>query len=377
VISILVALTALATTAKPEEPRATMDAVFGAFQILLPLSLDEKRFASPENQARIAAQIEVLAGAVQALDTHGQDRDQGFQYLSRSLAADVEEIRQRYQSGRLGETRFFVLEATRNCVACHSRLPGQGDFPLGTKLVEDLDLSKLSHHERSQVYVATRQFEKALANWESLFEDDVVSAAQLDAGGYLTDYLTIAIRVQGDYARAQRGLTLVRVRPDVPDYLAPQLGLWIRELSRIEQSPPDWRKLGPARELASRPKTVDIEGDALSATIGDLVASGLLIRFLDEKRAKPGQEPVLAEAYYWLGRVEARSADSFWVPQAPWHLELAIRLDPKGKYAESALALYEEQMAFGYGGTDAEMLPVDLWTKLDELRELVATRGGS
>ena len=359
-----------------DQPRATMDRVFEALRVLLPLSLDAKRFASPENQPAIAKEIEALAGAANALESHGANRDRGFRFLSGSLASDVEEIRQRYRFGRLEEARFFVLESTRNCVACHSRLPSAQDFPLGSKLLDRVDMKSLSSHERSQLYVATRQFDKALASWESLFADPgIVSAAQLDVGGYLNDYLAIAIRVKGDYGRARRALEVVRARKDVPDYLKPQLDAWVRDLAGFEHAPPDWKDLGTARKLADRKPSGDVEGDALSATITDLVASSLLLRFIDHLGGAPGHDAQLAEAYYLLGKVEARSADSFWVPQAPFHLEIAIRLDPKGPHAEEALRLYEEQMAFGYGGIESDVLPVDLWTNLDELRKLVETGG--
>jgi hypothetical protein len=365
-----------ATAPAEEQPRATMDRVFAALRVLLPLSLDPKRFSSKEEQAVIAAQIEALAGAAHALENHGANRDRGFRFLSGSLASDVEEIRQRYRFGRLEEARFFVLEATRNCVACHSRLPSAKDFPLGSKLLENIDMESLSSHERSQLYVATRQFDKALQSWESLFADDsIVSASQLDVGGYLNDYLAIAIRVKGDYGRARRSIEVVRARKDVPDYLKPQLDAWVRDLARFERKPPGWKDLTTARELADQKSTGDVEGDALSATITDLVASSLLLRFIDEMGGAPGHDAQLAEAYYWLGKVESRSADSFWVPQAPFHLEIAIRLDPKGPHAEEALRLLEEQMAFGYGGIESDVLPVDLWTNLEELRALVDTGG--
>jgi hypothetical protein len=373
--ALLLASPTFAADEKPDasgQPRATMHQVFGALRVLLPLSLDAGRFADPKEQATIAAQINILTGAVHALESHGSGRDRGFQFLSRSLARDVEELRHRYNFGRLEEARFYVLEATRNCVACHSRLPSQRDFPLGAQLLEAIDLTTLSHHERSQLLVATRQFERALASWEELFGESIVSSAQLDVGGYLNDYLAIAIRVQGDYGRARKGIEIVQARKDVPDYLKPKLDAWQSELAGFEKSPPDWHDMDAARKLAAHKTAGDAEDDALSATISDLVASSLLLRLIDDIHGAQGRDAELAEAYYWLGRVEARSADSFWVPQASFHLELAIRLDPKAAHAEHALALLEEQLAFGYGGIESEILPVDLWTNLEELRELVA-----
>ncbi len=353
--------------------REAMLQVFEAVRVLLPLSLDAERFRDPANREEIERRLGVLTGASEVLEGHARGRDRTFQYLSRSLARDVQEIRHRFQLGRDEEARFFILEATRNCVACHSRLPSDRDFPFAARLLEEVTLDKLSHHERSQLFVATRQFGKALDSWEQLFATDTVSAAQLDVGGYLNDYLAIAIRVQGDYGRARRAIAVVSARPDVPDYLRPKLDLWASDLARFEKAPPDWKSLSAARTLAERPSSgEDVEDDALTATITDLVASGMLLRFVDEAHADPKRSGELAEAYYWLGKVESRSADSFWVPQAPFHLELAIRLDPAGKHAEDALALYEEQLAFGYGGIESEILPVDLWATLNELRTLVA-----
>ncbi len=355
------------------QTRATMQQVFEAIRVLLPLSLDAERFRDPASRDTIRARISVLTGASQVLERHALERDRSFRFLSRSLARDVQEIHHRFEHGRVEEARFFILEATRNCVACHSRLPSHRDFPLASRLLEQIDAENLSHHERSQLYVATRQFEKALASWEELFGGEQVSASQLDIGGYLSDYLAIAIRVQGDYGRARRAVAVVRARDDLPEYLGPKLDLWMADLEGFEKSPPDWKSLATARSLAARNlANEDVEDDALTATITDLVASTVLLRFINEADAAPDRSHELAEAYYWLGKVETRSADSFWVPQAPFHLELAIRLDPRGPHAEDALALYEAQLAFGYGGIESEILPVDLWATLSELRSLVA-----
>lgn len=351
------------TTAAP--PRATMHRVFQAVAVLLPLSTDAQRFAAPENQETISREIQALAGAARELENHGAGRDRSFQFLSRSLASDVEEIRHRYDWGRLEEARFFVLESTRNCVACHSRLPSHGDFPLGDRLLDKIDMASLSHHERSQLYVVTRQFERALDNWEELFGEWLVSPGQLDAGGYLHDYLTVAIRVEGSYSRARKTLEALRKRANVPEYMQEQLDAWIVDLGRFEKA-----SKAPA-DLPAIRKIVDgaPKGEANSA-VSDLVASAELLRFIDQ-HARSGPDSLLAEAYYLLGVVESRTAESFWVPQAPFHLEIAIRLDPDSPNADSALALLEEQFAIGYGAIDAEVLPMDLWTKLEELRKLV------
>jgi tetratricopeptide (TPR) repeat protein len=347
-----------------------MHRVFDALADLLPLSLDSARFKAPENQAEIARAIGMLAGAVLAVEHHGERRDPGFRFLSRSLAADIEEIRQRYHWGRLDEARFFVLEATRNCVACHSRLPSAREFPLADKLLSRIDLEAVSHHERGQIYIATRQFDRALANWEELFASQELTPSQLHLGGYLRDYLTVALRVQGDLPRARKTLEKLSAQLDLPPYLALRIETWIRDLETLEAEPRNSRDLARARALVNRVPTTQQVPDDAALTISDLLASSMLLGYIDSAQQWGTSDASVAEAFYLLGVVEARGVDAYWVPQAEFHLEAAIRMDPQGPMAQRAFSLLEQSMAIGYGGTSPDVLPADLWTKLEELRKL-------
>ena len=98
----------------------------------------------------------------------------------------------------------------------------------------------------------------------------------------------------------------------------------------------------------------------------DLVASSMLHRIVD---AAPVGDPRLAEAYYRLGVIEARSVDSYWVPQTEFHLEAAIRAAPDGPFAERAYALLEEYVLLGHGGPEG--LPDEVTANLAALRVLL------
>jgi tetratricopeptide (TPR) repeat protein len=351
------------------EPKATMHRVFDAIASLLPASLDEERFSDPARRERILHWLDVLARSTHQLEEHASSQDMGFRYLSRSLSSDVEEIRARYQLGHYDEARFFLFESTKNCVACHSRLPSARDFPLGQRLLDRIDFDSLSAHEKAQILVATRQFDAALDTWEKLFADPETPPAQLDIGGYLLDYLTIAIRVESDLPRARRALEKLAARADVPRYLERHLASWIEELGKLEQSPPTGgSKLDQARTLVERAHRLSDFPAGRERLVYDLLASSLLLQYIDETKKPPSS---LAEAFYLLGLVEARSVDAYWVPQTEFHLEAAIRLDPKGPFADDAYALLEEYTVLGYGGSSGIHLPADVWTKLGELRAMI------
>jgi hypothetical protein len=352
----------------PTAPRATMHQVFEALSHLLPLALDEERWRSPETRREIDLWLVRLSESSRALEAHGDQRDVGFRYLSRSLSSDIEEIRYRVELERLDEAGFILMEATSNCVACHTRLPSARSFPLGDKLLSRINLEDVSVHEKAQLLVATRQFDAALKNWEDAFQSPEMTPAEIDVGGYLGDYITVAVRVQADPKRAQKTLQRLAKRDDVPLYLGRHLARWIQDLERLGPELRAGKRLDHARALvvgAGDGKRLPLGRERF---IGDLIASSLLLQFID---SNPTNREQLAEALYLLGWVEARSVDSYWVPQSEFHLEAAVRLAPQADFAEDAYALLEENLIVGYGGASSEELPTDAWMLLEELRKLI------
>ena len=357
-----------AVDSSASQPRAIMHRVFNALGRLLPLSLDEEAFGSPARRAEIERWLDVLASASEDLDEHGRRRDAGFRNLSRSLASDIDEIRYRYQIGRREEARYFLTEATKNCVACHSRLPRARDFPLADRLIEEVNLHEMSPDERARILVATRQFEKALATWERHFADKAVRPMELDIAGSLLDYLTIALRVVQAPVRARNTLETLALRDDVPRYLDRHIATWVEDLKHFEATPQTQPTLARARELLGVRQDSEIQPFGRKRLVADLLASSVLLRLIDSKEPSDSE---IAEAFFLLGVSEVRSIDGFWVPQAEFHFEASIRTDPTGVRAHDAYLLLEELILVGYGGSSGLHLPVDVWSNLKELERIV------
>ena len=73
--------------------------------------------------------------------------------------------------------------------------------------------------------------------------------------------------------------------------------------------------------------------------------------------------------------MEARSLDGFWINLSERHFEAAIRADPRGPFARRAYAQLEETQVLGYGGASGSHLPVEVWMRLKELRDLMGLDG--
>jgi len=258
---------------------------------------------------------------------------------------------------------------------------------LESELIEKAEIDSLDPRERAWLLVTVRRFDEALAVWEGLLDDPTRAAASLDAGGVLVDYLNVAIRVRRDLSRVSRTLARFAARDDLPLYLKRRVGEWQTALGRLD---PKRLAQDASPSLALGVSLAKEAGEAAVGPYGrdgliqDLAAASQLVGWLEQDRARmrevtrnrtEEERAQTARAYYWLGVVEARSLDGFWVNLSERHLEAAIRADPKGALAEKAYSLLEETQVLGYGGSSGAHLPTDVWNLLKELRELMGIEG--
>jgi hypothetical protein len=360
----------LGTGARGETPDAEtkriMVEIVEALRVVLPLSLDDTQFSDPGNRAVVDAALESLATNAERLEGHGSGQEVGFAYLSGSLARDSLDIRERFASGRADEARFLLRHLTETCVACHSRLPDDRKHALGERLTEEGAIAALPREERVQFEVATRQFDRALATYESLFSDPKVSIADLDLSGDLESYLELCLRVQDDPERAISNLEKLAVRKDLPSRLQPQVNSWIEALQGLG-APRGGNAIEQARALIE-PVLKDSRVSGNSELVRLIAASGLLHRYV-ASTSDPGEQ--VGEAYYLLGVVESRVGRSFWASQTEFFLETAIRMGPKQRYADDAFALLEEFLVSGFTGSSGTHVPPDVVQRLEDLDELM------
>ncbi len=348
--------------------RETMHQVFEAISQLLPVSLDDARFESAAEKPKIEGWLKTLAAAAGDVEQHTGARDPGFGQISRSLTRDIAEIRQRYALGRYPEAQFYISQLTENCVACHSRLPKARDFPLAQKLTDQPGLKALEPRERARLFVATRQFDAALALWEERMADPKVQPAELDLDGELISYMVVSVRVQRDYARPKAALEKLEARPDMPRYLKMDLQAWIRELGELAGSAKAEPTLALAREQFAKGRAMSLFPADRASLVYDLSASSLLHRLVARHQSSKAE---LGEAYYLLGAIDARLEQGTWVSETEQHLESSIRTDPGGPFADKAYAELEEYTVLAYGGASGESVPPDVEARLAELRKLV------
>ncbi|HEX2485437.1 MAG TPA: hypothetical protein VHQ66_09060 [Myxococcota bacterium] len=360
------------------EPGATgsaMAEIVAALRVALPLSLSASRFEDPANRRALDASLGALREGAQELESHGRSQDASFAYLSRSLARDAEDIKRRFDAGRLDESRFLLGALVEDCVGCHSRLPSAEDSGLGADLYRQVDTTALSPLERARLEVATRQFEAALERYEALLAAPDASPAELDVEGVIADYLTVAIRVKQDLPRARATLAKLAARRDVPSYLATLLRGWVAACESLAGSLDAADPLAEAVRVAERGAKLERFPRDRAAFVHELVASSLLLRHV---AAHPDPSLENAQAYFLLGVAELSSGRSLWLSAAQDYLETAIRMAPGSDWAKRAYVVLEEETLADYSGSGGVHVPPDVRESLRELqREAVGGEGGA
>ncbi len=345
--------------------RDVMGEIAGAMRFLLPASLADEDFRDPAQRQRIEQHLARLERSSQRLAKHGSEGDVAFSHLSRVLADDTLDVRQRFGAGYPQEAQFLVQQIAETCIACHSRLPGEAEPSLPGPSAREAQASELPLVQRARLAYATHQFERALGSYEALLASPGIPPTDLDLLGHLDDYLELCIRVRGELERPARALEGFAGREDLAPILRNQVLAWIDSLRALQRREPAAGALQEARALLREARDTGRFGDARDALVYYLQASGVLHRFTAAPAQARGD---LAEAYYLLGAIEAQVGRSFWPSQAEALLEAAIRSAPREPTAQRAYELLEEFLVAGYTGSDGTHVPPDILARLDALR---------
>lgn len=357
-----------AAQSESERTQARMREIFASMRLLLPLSADGD-LGAPDERPAVTKALEALAADADLLAAHARENDPGRAYLGRSLATDARNALDRYREGRTESAAFLVQQATENCIACHAKLPSSGDSPVAETFVDATALAKLRPEERARLQIATRQFDDALATLEDLFADPGVHPSAML--GPLTDYLLVSVRVKNDFDRPVPVLERFAKRPDLWVQLRGDVEQWVRDLRELRSLRDQPPTLDTARRLVQEARSGSPLAPDERHLVRYVVASSLLHRWLAEPDRAPAEQ---SEAWALLGVCELQIGDTFWLSQADFYLETAIRRAPGTEPAKRAYELLEAETIESYTGAAGVDLPVSVQKRLAELHALAEGR---
>lgn len=356
------------------ETRHIMKNVADSLEVLLPLSLDGDKFLSPANRETVDRNLAKLADSAGALAEHGASGSLDFELLASAFARAAKRLREDVREMQPSEARYILVDLTQHCVACHSRQSADRDFPLSAALNKYLSEQPLDEVERARLQVALRQFEGAMDTWEMVLSDPTVQPVDMAVDGDFVEYLTVAVRVEKAYRRAVRHLQTVAAREDTPFYLRRRLQSWVRDLESLEHDKDRAPSMADARKVFLRPDSRPGLAWNDSGLVSDLALSASLRELVSSTDGDVTPED-LAEAYYMLGVLEARTTGLYSaLPNMERFWEAAIRTAPDSPYAVEAYALLEEYAATTFSGDLPFERTDETFARLAELRSLIGIK---
>lgn len=368
-LTAAVLLSLLTPTARAQhdvaETRVAMNQLLQNLRIVLPLSVDPERFASPDERSKIEGALRGMATAATSLDSHTKGFDPGRRFVGRSLARDLDGALSSFQAGDYRRSEFLLHETVNACVSCHSRIESDTDSPVAADFLDDPALASLEPLERAKLQIATRRFDAGLSTLEETF-----AASPLQTSGLvnaLTEYLTVSIRVKHDYERPVPVLTKLSQRPELWTQLRDNTGAWVDALQEFAGRPQPEPSVAAARAILEEGLELADYPASRRPLVHYLVASQILSEFV---AADESQAPDRAEAYFLLGTTETRITPDFWSSPADFYLEQAIRIAPHSPTAKRAFGVLEEATMLEFTGSRGVRVPADVDAHLKELRGL-------
>jgi len=352
--------------AEDDYTRSVMREIFEGIRVALPASVDSAVFKAPQNQGEIFSALDTMARNAALLEKHARGCDAQMGFLARSVERDAIEARTTYRHGHYKRSAFVLRQMVEDCVVCHTRLPDDCGSMIAEDFVDEGVMASLPAQQRSMLLIATRQFDQGLDALEKVLADPLTHPAMML--GPLTEYLVVAVRVEGDYERPIATLQTFVRRKDLWPSLRRDVEEWIAALPSLQERAAGASTVTSARAIIEEGEALDEYGNGQGSLLHLIVASSILERFID---AHPARDAELGEAYYLRGILETRIGGNYWVTSAPFFLEESIRIAPTAASAVESLIVLERELFAAYEGSDIEELPEAEKAHLAELRALI------
>ena len=339
---------------------------------LLPYVYDVQKFEDASNKKLISEKISKFKTASHAVPKDKADdllgQDPLVTMSIENLEREIESAQQAYEKGNTRYSRHLLQHTLNYCFACHTRsqMGPKYDYWNLTKL-SGLNISPL---QRSQILVATRQFDQA----KDLLKSQLIRGPEAFSNPYMQEqaikrYLAIVVKAENSPTEGYKFINEIDEKSRLPVYLSKNLHSW-------EESFVKWmaeNKNGKPKNLLAKAKRLIEHSDFLYGGVdGDgryvdyLRASSLLHESLGQKLTNKQR----AEAYLRLGVVYNLLSDSgFWeLPEG--YFEACIREWPKSSMAKDCYRNYEQNVVIGYSGSAGTFIPGDERKKLANLKKL-------
>lgn len=339
--------------------------------LILQVSSDQK-YNSAEELPKIeknAKKLADLAHDLKSVKIPRPDSDPSISILAGLFSEEATRAYQEFKRGNRSYARGILKTISGYCISCHTRNDVGPSFE---SLPAFSSLPNLNPLEKAEIYTATRQFDKGLAEYQSFISDsNNAQAKPFEWEKAIREYLVLSVRVKKDPEISLKIIEKVLETPKAPYYLKVQakewkdsISKWKKEMGKKFQSEEGLHS--EAIRLIAAAKTLQKYPADRSGDIYYLRATSIIHEMLQ----KYPQGKFSAEAFLMAGlSYEALRDLNIWSLHEIYYAG-CIHKQPHSSLAQNCYRFYEESIYLGYTGSGGSSLPDDELQRLDVLEKL-------
>jgi hypothetical protein len=336
-----------------------------SFEDLIPLIYSDNKFQNPINKKDVEKKIENFRESIhqispeKAQQMYGNDPLMGLENLkeisSRSLAY--------FQLGKTHYAQNLLKQSSKYCFQCHTRIPTGPQHLFWNKF--NIDSYELEPYEKAQIYVAMRQFDHAKKELIKFVQspspqDNLTLLREQD----IKYYLLITIRGQSQFEEANLFISQQAKNEKLSQYFRESLGSWRKDLTY-------WSKhfAKTPHNLKEAKKALGFKKHQFEINEPQFIKAIVAALMIHEGLAAEKDPEVLAESYYFLGRIyEYFTVGGFW-DLSDFYYELCVDVHPHSTIATRCVNRLNESLVIKNSGTRGFILPEVEMNRLKELEK--------
>lgn len=335
---------------------------------LMPYVFSRDEFNDQKNHATVQKLVGEFETRVNQVPQHAGEqllgKDPIVQYSVSRLKANAKLANEAYNAGQIEFARSVLRENVGLCFSCHTtqNLGPQDGFSTTTLNTN----FRISPNERADYYVATRQFDKAIASLDVVVRSPMYMLEnpheQLNA---LRKYLFLQVRVKKDPGPAIVLLDEYLSWKGLPYFVATDVQAWMDSLKKWQNEEGSQNSMDAAQKLMKNADSLQMVGN--EAGLVDYLRASTLFHEQLLVTKTPRQK---AKIYNFLGEsYETLSDMKLWdLPE--FYYEACIRTFPKSAEAKKCYKNFERSIILGYSGSAGIFIPETERQLMTELRAL-------
>ena len=348
------------------EFRPHMQTIYSSLvQITSVLLRDNSQMKLKEKEAA-ELHFKTIADHSLAILAIAEKSDTGHRVLAKELSRNANAAYTQFKQAHYPQARFFLADVINSCFGCHTSRDSKSDSQFVGNFNKDIKWENFEPLARARFLALSRQFDKAMQEYESLFKNATLSQDELVNMDPLVEYMVIALRVKNEPDSVLKTLQSIKGE-NYPEIFKKDISAWSTSLSSIKKEKMKGNLLDEAKnQLELAKKAMEYPQDR-SGLVRYIVASRLLQTYIQDQGLDAKSK---ADAYYHLGLSELIIGASLLSDESLGFFEQAIKLSPKSEISKKAFAQYEDIVRFGYSGSGGVNIPNDEKAKIAELRKL-------